>query len=182
MAQDQAIRLTRLVFFSLQMTGGLYILDPDKTIDYRHTEPKGRYAFTFWAFPRAKWVETLKAYLDFADEHHRRTGFRCNMPLGSYYIRQDSKALLSYSHDGDVFSLDPIHAPTDQDAWDRFLKEFNEFATTRNGIPLLNQSPFVTRAQCEKAFGPRWTEFSQWVRSADPDSRMFNPFFRELLS
>ena len=38
-------------------------------------------------------------------------------------------------------------------AWDRFLKEFNEFATTRNGIPLLNQSPFVTRAQCEQAFG-----------------------------
>ena len=182
MAQDQAIRLTRLVFFSLQMTGGLYILDPDKTIDYRDTEPKARYAFTFWAFPRAKWVETLKAYLDFADEHHRRTGFRCNMPLGSYYIRQDSKALLSYSHDGDVFSLDPIHAPTDQAAWDRFLKEFNEFASMRNGIPLLNQSPFVTRAQCEKAFGPRWAELSQWVRSVDPDSRMVNPFFRELLS
>ena len=66
-------------------------------------------------------------------------------------------------------------------AWDRFLKEFNEFATKRNGIPLLNQSPFVTRAQCEKAFGPRWAEFSQWVRSVDPDSRMVNPFFRELL-
>ena len=52
----------------------------------------------------------------------------------------------------------------------------------RNGIPLLNQSPFVTRAQCEKAFGPRWAELSQWVRSVDPDGRMVNPFFRELLS
>ncbi len=63
------------------------------------------------------------------------------MPLGSYYIRQDSKALLSYSHDGDVFSLDPIHAPTDQAAWDRFLKEFNEFATQAQRHPAAQSEP-----------------------------------------
>jgi hypothetical protein len=180
-AQDQAMRLTRLVFFSLQMTGGLYILDPDKTIDYRKTDAPARYAFTFWAFPRRQWLATLRAYLDFAADHHRRFGFRCNMPLGSYFIRKDQHALLSYSNDGDVFSLDPIHAPSDQAAWDRFLREFNEFAASRNGIPLLNQSPFVTRAHCEGAYGPRWTEFSQWVRTVDPDGRMVNPFFRDLL-
>jgi hypothetical protein len=164
------------------MTGGLYILDPDKTIDYRHTDAPGRYAFTFWAFPREEWLSALRAYLDFADDHHRRFGFRCNMPLGSYYIRRDDKAILSYSGNGEIFSLDPIHAVTDQAAWDRFLKEFNEFATKRNGIPLLNQSPFVTRAHCEKAFGARWTEFSRWVRSVDPDGRMLNPFFADLLA
>jgi FAD/FMN-containing dehydrogenase len=182
LAQDQAIRLTRTIFYVLQMTGGLYILDPDKTIDYRHTDEPGRYAFTFWAFPREEWLSALKAYLDFADDHHRRFGFRCNMPLGSYYIRKDDKAILSYSGNGEVFSLDPIHAVTDQAAWDRFLKEFNEFATKRNGIPLLNQSPFVTRAHCEKAYGARWTEFSRWVRSVDPDGRMVNPFFAALLA
>jgi FAD/FMN-containing dehydrogenase len=182
LAADQAMRLTRLIFYSLQMTGGLYILDPDKSIDYRHTDAPARYAFTFWAFPRDQWLDALRAYLDFADDHHRRFGFRCNMPLGSYYIRKDTNSLLSYSHDGDIFSLDPIHAPSDQAAWDRFLKEFNEFAAKRNGIPLLNQSPFVTREHCEKAFGARWTEFSQWVRSVDPAGRMLNPFFRDLLS
>lgn len=181
LAQDKAMRLTRAIFHLLQMTGGLYILDPDKTIDYRHTEAPGRYAFTFWAFPREEWLSALRAYLDFADDHHRRFGFRCNMPLGSYYIRKDDKAILSYSSQGEIFSLDPIHAVSDQAAWDRFLKEFNEFATKRNGIPLLNQSPFVTRAHCEKAFGARWTEFSRWVRSVDPDRRMLNPFFAELL-
>jgi FAD/FMN-containing dehydrogenase len=182
LAQDQAMRLTRLIFFSLQMTGGLYILDPDKTIDYRHTDAPARYAFTFWAFPREQWLSALRGYLDFADDHFRRFGFRCNMPLGSYYIRKDTRAILSYSGDGEVFSLDPIHAPSDQAAWDRFLKEFNEFAAKRNGIPLLNQSPFVTRQHCEQAYGPRWTEFSRWVRSVDPDGRMLNPFFRDLLS
>ena len=102
--------------------------------------------------------------------------------MGAYYIRKDRSSLLSYSHDGDVFSLDPIHAPSDQAAWDRFLREFNEFAARRNGVPLLNQSPFVTRAHCEAAYGSRWTEFSAWVRSADPDGRMRNRFFSDLLS
>ena len=43
------------------------------------------------------------------------------MPLGSYFIRQDTSSLLSYTHDGDIISLDPIHAPGDRDkaAWDR---------------------------------------------------------------
>jgi FAD binding domain len=182
LAQEHAIRLTRMLFFTLQMLGGLHILGPDKTIDYRHTEPSGRYAFTFWAFPRRQWLSSLREYVQFADDHFRRFGFRCNMPLGSYYIRKDQGSLLSYSADDDMFSLDPIHAPSDQAAWDRFLREFNEFATRRNGIPLLNQSPFVTRAHCERAFGPRWAEFSQWVRSVDPGARMQNAFFRDLLS
>jgi hypothetical protein len=182
LAQDQALRLTRTIFYALQATGGLHIMNPDKTIDYRHTDDPGRYAFTFWAFPRAQWLSALREYLEFAAAHYRRYGFRCNMPLGSYYIRQDQGSLLSYSSDGDVFSLDPIHAPSDQGAWDRFLREFNEFAERRNGVPLLNQSPFVTRAHCERAFGPRWAEFSRWVREADPDERMLNPFFRDLLS
>jgi FAD/FMN-containing dehydrogenase len=182
LAQDKAVRLTRTIFFALQMTGGLHILGPDKTIDYRHTDAPGRYAFTFWAFPREQWLSALRHYIEFAEDHYRRYKFRCNMPLGSYYIRKDAGSLLSYSMDGDVFSIDPIHAPSDQAAWDRFLREFNEFATRRNGIPLFNQSPFVTREHCERAYGARWTEFSQWVRSVDPEGRMLNPFFRDLLS
>ncbi|MET0168519.1 MAG: FAD-binding protein [Vicinamibacterales bacterium] len=181
LAQDQLVRLSRMLFSTLEMTGGLHIMDPDKTIDYRHTEKKARYAFTFWAFPRARWLSALREYLDFADAHRKRYGFRCNMPLGSYYVRQDDHALLSYSGKGEIFSLDPIHAPTDQAAWDRFLKEFNEWAAQRGGIPLLNQSPFVTRAHCEQAYRERWTEFGAWVRSVDPGGRMLTPFFRDLL-
>src|SRR5262245_19113604 len=181
-AQDQAARVTRLLFYTLEQTGGLQILDPDKTIDYRQTDAPARYAFTFWAFPRGEWLAALRAYLDFADDHFRRYGFRCNMPLGSYFVRNDDSSLLSYSGAGDVFSIDPIHAPADQAAWDRFLREFNEFAARRNGIPLLNQSPFIMRGQCERAYGQRWADFSAWVRSVDPDGRMVNPFFGELLS
>jgi hypothetical protein len=181
-AQEQAGDVTNLLYATLRLLGGITLLAPDKTVDYSRTRQSSRYAFTFWAFPRAQWLETLRAYLDFADEHHQQTGFRCNMPLGAYYIRQDRSSLLSYTHDGEIFSIDPIHASTDNEAWHNFLRRFNEFAHERKGIPLLNQSPFVERKHCEAAFGDRWFEFSGWVRSVDPEGRMLNPFFANLLS
>lgn len=168
-------------FRMLQLLGGCAIESPDKTIDYRATPPSGKYAFTFWAFPRAAWLPALRDYLVFEEEHFRKYGFRCNMPLGSYFVRKDTSNILSYTHDGDTFSLDPIHAFTDRPAWDRFLQEFNAFCYKRNGIPLLNQSPFVTRAQVSQAYGERWREFSAWIRTADPQGRMLNPFFADLL-
>jgi hypothetical protein len=105
------------------------------------------------------------------------------LPLGSYFIRLDTSGILSYSHDGDVISLDPIHAfsAADQQAWEYFLHQFNEWAQQRRGIPLLNQSPFVTKEQVLTAYGDRWARFSAWIRSADPERRMLNPFFEELL-
>lgn len=174
--------LIKSIYKLLHTIGGITIHDADKTIDYRHTEPDARYVFTFWTFPRAEWLHILRQYLDFADAYYKKHGFRCNMPLGSYYIRRDAQSFLSYSADGDTFSIDPIHAPTDRDAWNRYLDAFNEFAFQRGGRPLLNQSPRVTREHVQAAYGERWTDFSRQVRAADPDGRMLNPFFAELLS
>lgn len=172
----------KLLYDSLHLAGGFTLLAPDKTIDYSKTQTTGKYAFTFWAFPRSQWLATMGAYLDFAEDHFKRTGFRCNMPLGSYHIRPDQNSLLSYTYDEEIFSIDPIHAVSDLTAWQTFLKEFNEFSHQRKGIPLLNQSPFVERKHVEQAFGRRWFEFSAWVREMDPKGRMLNSFFAELLS
>jgi FAD/FMN-containing dehydrogenase len=172
----------KLLMTALYWLGGTTLYNPDKTIDYSRTRPSAKYAFTFWAFPRDQWLDALRGYVEFSEQHFRKHGFRCNMPLGSYFIRKDTNSILSYSHDGDVFSVDPIHAYTDKPAWDFFLKEFNEFAYKRNGIPLLNQSPFVERRHVEAAYGERWKQFSAYVRQADPGRRMVNPFFDALLS
>lgn len=174
--------VTKFLYSSLHLLGGITLLAPDKTIDYRLTPASAKYAFTFWAFSRAEWLGTLRAYLDFADQHFKTTGFRCNMPLGAYHIRRDASSLLSYTHDQEIFSIDPIHASTDDAPWHYFLQQFNQFAFQRNGIPLLNQSPFVERKHVEAAYGQRWLEFSNWVRSMDPGGRMLNPFFAGLLS
>jgi hypothetical protein len=173
---------SKLLMTTLHLAGGGTLYNPDKTIDYSRTPPAARYAFTFWAFPRDQWLDALRAYLEFSWQHKKRYGFRCNMPLGSYFIRKDTNSILSYSYNGDIFSIDPIHAYTDKQAWDTFLQEFNEFAAKRNGIPLLNQSPFVQRPHVEAAYGPRWQQFSAHARQADPTRRMLNPFFEGLLS
>ena len=181
--EDFGFRVELGFYRLISRIGGFTLYGPDKTVDYSKTPQIARYAFTFWAFPRKEWVANLQAYQKFRDEHFRRTGFRCNLPLGSYFIRKDRSSLLSYTWDGDTISLDPIHAPgsTDKDAWDRFLGEFNDWSSKRGGVPLLNQSPFVTRAQVSAAYGDRWKKLSDWVRSVDPDGRMVNEFFRDLL-
>jgi hypothetical protein len=174
--------VAQMLYETLHLLGGITILAPDKTINYEETPANAKYAFTFWTFPRGQWLTTLQAYLDFADQYFASTGFRCNMPLGAYRVRQDTNSLLSYSWDGDMFSIDPIHAPTDVAAWHAFLAAFNDFAAAHNGIPLLNQSPLVTQAHCEAAFGARWKQFSDAVRAADPAGRLLNPYFADLLS
>ncbi|KRR02646.1 FAD-binding protein [Bradyrhizobium valentinum] len=181
-SMDAWFASSKLLMSTLHLVGGATLYNPDKTIDYSRTRPSAKYAFTFWAFPRSQWLGTLREYVEFSEKHFEKYDFRCNMPLGSYFIRKDTHSILSYSHDGDIFSIDPIHAYTDKPAWDKFLKEFNEFAYKRNGIPLLNQSPFVERRHVEAAYGARWKEFSARVKEADPQRRMLNPFFADLLS
>jgi FAD/FMN-containing dehydrogenase len=168
----------------LSATGGFTLYAPEKMINYSKTPQSARYAFTFWAFPRNEWVRNLNDYVAFAEAYFKQHGFRCNMPLGSYFIRQDSSSLLSYTHDGDIISLDPIHAPgeIDRAAWAAFLKEFNEWSAARGGLPLLNQSPFVKKEHVVAAYGDRWKTLCDWVRTVDPDRRMLNPFFAELMA
>jgi FAD/FMN-containing dehydrogenase len=173
-----------LAFYRVLSAGGGITLEaPDKTINYSKTPQSARYAFTFWAFPRADYVTNLKDYVKWADDYYKRTKFRCNMPLGSYFIRKDRSSLLSYTWNGDIISLDPIHAPSDRepDAWPTFLKAFNEWAHERGGIPLLNQSPFVKKEHVVAAYGDRWKKLGDWLRTVDPDRRMVNEFFAELL-
>lgn len=181
-AQQAAFDAANFLYGVLHLLGGISLLAPDKTINYADTPASARYAFTFWAFPRAQWLSTLREYLDFADEHFKATGFRCNLPLGAYHIRRDTRSILSYTHEHEIFSIDPIHAVTDHAEWQTFLERFNNFASERNGIPLLNQSPYLQRKHLEAAYQQRWQEFSKWVGTADPQGRMLNSFFADLLS
>jgi hypothetical protein len=134
-AEQGLFDFEKFVYSTLHVLGGITLLGPDKTIDYRSTPESAKYAFTFWAFPCAQWLSALRAYLDFADQHFKATGFRCNMPCGAYYIRRDTNSLLSYTHEQEVFSIGPIHSSTDDAAWHHFLRRFNEFAYQRHGFP-----------------------------------------------
>jgi FAD/FMN-containing dehydrogenase len=183
LAEDLETGMEVAFYRLLSATGGFTLHNPDKIVDYSETPNAARYAFTFWAFPREDWVANLRAYLEFTEGFFKQHGFRCNMPLGSYFIRRDTSSLLSYTYDGDILSIDPIHAPSESDetAWAVFLQAFNDWAHARGGIPLLNQSPYVKKEHVVSAYGERWRKLSDWVRTIDPNGRMRNPFFEDLL-
>ena len=76
----------RASYAALQMVGGFSLDNPDKIIDYSRTPPSSRFSFSFWAFPAGQWVDIFREYRQFADEHFKKYGFRCNCPLVSYHI------------------------------------------------------------------------------------------------
>jgi hypothetical protein len=172
----------RISYAALHMAGGFTLDNPDKIVDYSRTPPSARFSFSFWAFPAGQWLDTFHEYRKFADEHFKKYGFRCNCPLVSYHIPKDTSSILSYTRDGDVLTIDPIHAFSDLPAWQRYLREYNEFSYQRKGIPLLNQTPFVEKKYFLAVHGERWREFCDWVRTVDPERRMMNGFFAELLA
>jgi FAD/FMN-containing dehydrogenase len=102
------------------------------------------------------------------------------LPCVGYSIVQDREALLSYSWEGPTLSIDP--ASTGGKEWEEFLPAYNEFCSARGGQPLFNQTPFLTREQAQKAFAERLKLFADYRRQADPENRLLDSYFRDLLS
>jgi hypothetical protein len=78
-----------------------------------------------------------------------------------------------------MITLDP--SSTGDAGWEDFVIEFNEFCSQRQGTPLLNQTRSLTREQTCQAFGERWKLFNGFRKRLDPDDRMLNVYFAQLL-
>ena len=172
-----------LGFYRLLSAGGGFTLDaPDKTINYSKTPQSARYAFTFWAFPRADYVKNLKDYVKWADDYYKQHGFRCNMPLGSYFIRKDTSSLLSYTCDGDIISLDPIHAPGEREP-DLGRRSCRRSTSGRTSAAAFRCSIRARSSKGARRGGVRRSleEAGRLARTVDPDRRMVNEFFSGLL-
>ena len=175
----------RLHFFILRQ-GLVYFVRSDRTwphaqiINYPRDPGRNRYIFSMWAFNQDGYFKTLEQYCDFCAEYETRTGYRCDLPSVGYAISQDRGALLSYGFDFPTLSIDP--ASTGGKEWEEFLRAYNDYCSARGGLPLLNQTPFLTHAQVQKAFGERWQQFGAARAKADPEDRLLDSYFRELLS
>ena len=150
-----------------------------QVVNFDKQDEEHRFTFSMWAFPEDKFPEILPQYFDFCEKHE--ANFRTGLPHVSYHIAKDESSLLSYSREGPVWTLDPI-APENAEGWEPFLREFNEFCSMNGGVPLLNQTPHLTREQVRRAFGTRLTEFEAARRRFDPGDRMLNAYFADLLS
>lgn len=152
----------------------------DQIIRYPEHKGKSKYTFSIWAFPEQDIMPTMRAYYRFCRDYYRQHGFRCNMVNVGYRIARDQNPIFSYSYSGTVMTLDPV--TTGEPGWDDFLQAYNRFCSEHDGVPLFNQTKWLTRDQVHKAFGARIGDFEATRRTLDPDDRFLNTYFRELLS
>ena len=152
----------------------------DQIIRYPPTGGASKYTFSLWAFPAESYPTVLPKYFDWVRNYYETTGYRVNMLHVGYSIRKDQQSYFSYSNDGDVMTIDPVS--TANSGWSTFLDAYNQYCSDQGGIPLLNQTPRLTRAQAQKALGSRLQKFAAARKTYDPKERLMNDFFRDLLA
>jgi FAD/FMN-containing dehydrogenase len=157
-----------------------YTIATDQIIRYPTVADEGRYTFSLFAFPEATYPQVLPEYFQFCRKYYDETGYRNNMLYVGYRIAQDANALLSYSTDGDVMTIDPVS--TANPGWNAFLAVYNQFCVDHGGAPLLNQTYGVTRAQAQKSLGGRLKIFAATRKIYDPNNRLLNDYFADLLA
>lgn len=151
----------------------------DQIIHYPPVSDASRYTFSLWAFPEEIYPTVLPQYFAFCKQYYHDVGYRNNMLYVGYRIMKDRQSLLSYSWDGNVMTIDPVS--TANPGWKEFLVVYNQFCSDHGGIPLLNQTPLVTRAQLEKGLGDRWKQYVAARKTFDPNNRLLNDYFTSLL-
>jgi FAD/FMN-containing dehydrogenase len=97
-----------------------------------------------------------------------------------YRVAEDQSSLLSYSYDGNMITIDPVS--TGGEAWVTFLGAYNQFCSDHGGVPLMNQTFGLTRAFVQKALGDRLQAFAEARQTFDPEGRLLNDYFRDLLA
>ncbi len=157
-----------------------YTIPPDQIIRYPPVGGVSKYTFSLFAFPEEQYPDVLRAFYKFCVDYYRKTGYRVNLLCVGYAIAADQHALLSYSYDGPVMTIDPVS--TGNPGWKEFLAEFNRFCNDHKGAPLLNQTWGLTPEMVRKAFGDRLKVIADARRKFDPDNRLLNHYFAELFA
>jgi FAD/FMN-containing dehydrogenase len=157
-----------------------YTIPPDQIINYPLVSDDSRYTFSLFAFAEADYPDAITDFYKFCNDYYAQKAYRSNLLYVGYSIAQDQKALLSYSYDGPVMTLDPVS--TANPGWFDFLGAYNQFCVDRNGKPLLNQTPGLTAAMVRKAYGDKLTTLENTRKQHDPGGRLLNGYFRDLIS
>jgi hypothetical protein len=152
----------------------------DQIIRYPPVGGDSRYTFSLSAFPETNYPTVLTNYFAFCKDYYQQRGYRTNMLNVGYWIAQDRNSLLSYSYDGGVMTIDPVS--TANPGWPAFLTAYNQFCSAHGGVPLFNQTDEITPAQVRQALGDRLKTFAVARQKYDPNGRLLNAYFREMLS
>jgi FAD binding domain len=157
-----------------------YTIPGDQIIDYPPVSNDSRYTFSLFAFTEAEFPQAITDFFTFCKSYYQQKGYRSNLLYVGYFIAQDQKSLLSYSWDGNVMTIDPVS--TANPGWDDFLVAYNQFCMDRNGRGLLNQTPGLTADMLQKFCGDRLQTLKAARMQFDPNNRLLNDYFHQLLA
>lgn len=157
-----------------------YTIATDQIIHYPPVSNNSRYTFSLWAFPEERYATVLPAYFKFSRDYYQQKGYRSDMLSVGYRILKDQSSLLSYSYDGNVMTVDPVS--TGSEGWKPFLDAYNELCFNLGGSMLMNQTYGITRAYAQKALGDRLKTFAAARKQYDPNNRLLNDYFQDLLA
>jgi hypothetical protein len=152
---------------------------PDQIIDYPLVSNDSRYTFSLFAFAEEQYPAVITGFFKFCRDYYSEKGYRSNLLYVGYRIAEDQKSFFSYSGSGNVMTLDPVS--TANPGWNEFILAYNQFCSDRDGIPLLNQTPSLSPAILQKAYGDKLSKFNSIRQKYDPAGRMLNSYFRTLL-
>ncbi len=138
-----------------------------------------RCTYTTWAFPSEGFPALVERYVNFCRQFERDHGFRCDLPTKSVLVPRDPGSLLSYAGKTDVFTLDVFCSGGTN--WDDFLLEFNDFCSSNNGIPLLNQTKMLSSRHAAKGLGQNLVTFKRLRRNVDKENRFTSTFYEPLV-
>jgi FAD/FMN-containing dehydrogenase len=169
-----------IVIALLTLVRGENTMPQAQQIRYPEQSTNSRYIFSIWAFPEPTYIASLRKYFEFSREYYQRTGYRVNLLSVGYRIKADQSSLFSYSYDGPVITFDPVS--TGNPGWEEFIDAYNALCSGLGGVPLFNQSAQLTRPQVDQAFGDRIGRFGTYRKRFDPNDRLLNAYFRELLA
>jgi L-gulonolactone oxidase len=174
--QDRAVSL---VLRGLGRLGGFTARRSDSTIDFK-ADRKHYFDFTFWAIPWSRWEAFVPAYLEFARDFRRRTGFRVSLLSEVYLMNRDDRSLLSPTSSEEAFTVDLTDTRVHEPLWAEFNRQFNSLAAGYGGRPLLNQTKHLTREIVHQTLGADWERFLDIRAAEDPSGRFLNEYFGAL--
>jgi FAD/FMN-containing dehydrogenase len=175
---DEFYRVVDVFIWAL--VRGESTLATDQTIRYPTVSNDSRYTFSFWAFPEERYADTLREYFAWVKDYHRTRGYRPDMTHVGFRVAADDSALFSYTYRGGAMTIDPVS--TGNPGWEDFLLDYNQWCSEHDGVPLFNQTYGLTREQVLRAFADRVAEFETRRKRFDPEDRLLNDYFRELLN
>lgn len=152
----------------------------DQQIHYPPVANDCKYTFIIWAYPADRYPDAMRAYFQFCKDYYKETGFRITMPSVGYRTYQDQSSLLSYSYTNDSITIDPVTTP--EPGWEEFQKAYSLLGQRFDGVPLLNQTNYLTRDMVVTAFGDRIDALERQRVALDPTGRFLSPYFSELLA